>query len=148
MNESLDNQLDESLDNQLDESLENQSEIDTSASRSHAPREKKSRTDSAIEILQKGRNKRHAEKMEIMKSLASTSKISQPADDVDLFMQSLAISVKKFPKRIIIEAKAKLMQVVCDLQNKCLDEEPEIPHLPTYVDDNNDLYYDYEYISS
>lgn len=57
-----------------------------------------------------------------VKRLAYTSKVPEPDDDVDLLMKSLALTIKQFPERTIVEAKVKLNQVVCDFQIKRLDE--------------------------
>lgn len=46
-----------------------------------------------------------------------------PADAVDLFMQSLAVTIKQFPPRQIIEAKTKLMEVVSNIQLDIIDRQ-------------------------
>ncbi|KAL1488308.1 hypothetical protein ABEB36_015257 [Hypothenemus hampei] len=58
---------------------------------------------------------RSQKRMEILKSMQIQN---EPEDDVDLFMRSISVSIKKLPPELIAEAKLNILTLVTTLQNR------------------------------
>lgn len=93
---------------------------DTFSVASSSENEKKRKLNSTpamIESLNDNREQRHKQKMEMIQKMLESSKPTQP-DGVDLFMQSIAASIKHFPKQQLAQVKLNILQIVTEMEAK------------------------------
>jgi len=65
-------------------------------------------------IITKQLEKKAKKRSEVLTKLESYN--SEEHDDVDFFLKSLGITIKKLPPQLIIQAKVKMLSIIMDLE--------------------------------
>lgn len=88
--------------------------IDFENARGHSSCSRSSTASSAKAKLMHNLEERSKQRMKIISQLTNQKK--EEDDDVDLFMKSIALTIKKLPSQLIPEAKLQILTLVTNLQ--------------------------------
>lgn len=90
-----------------------------------------------VETLNQNRELRHKQKMTVIQDLMHSSTAKPQPDSADLFMQSIAETIKQFPKHKISKVKMQILQVVSAMEEEISSEQTTIIQLvPSETVDN------------
>lgn len=85
------------------------------------PKGKKIAPKMSRDAFYRGFDERAQKRMELLEDIQKKKRMSQSEEDeVDLFMKSISLSVKKLPPALVNEAKLKILTLVNELQEKAM----------------------------
>ncbi|CAH0550714.1 unnamed protein product [Brassicogethes aeneus] len=99
--------------------LDRDQESSTSESRSSTPLQRnlnKSQPRVSKNSLIAQFEERSQKRMEILEAMHKKKDKTEPEDEVDLFMRSISMTVKKFPPALLNEAKLGILKLVSDIE--------------------------------
>lgn len=115
----------------------------TSSASTHASKKAKKASSGSsfavLETINQNRDARHKEKMAVLQDLVKSSVDKQPTqpDSVDLFMQSIAETVKEFPKNKISMVKMKFLEIVSAVEEQIAAEQTTVIRLVQHDSGDN-----------